>query len=104
MKYDNFKEIIDLQCKFFQNSLKLNELGVDLVTFTETSEKAIELLWEEILTKEGDDWLLWFIWEKEYAFGELREDLKAYDENGDEIVKTLEELHQYLVDNKMFKK
>lgn len=103
MTFENFKKILDLQAQSFQKSQKLYELGVDTIEFNSDLESAVSGLWSEILTEKGDDLLSWFLFEKDYISGELREDMKAWDENDNEICGTLEELYQYLMDNKMFK-
>lgn len=97
MTLETFKKILDLQEHNFQKSQKLYELGIDTIEFNSDLESAITLLWREILTKEGDDLVSWFLYEKDYISGELKEDFKAWDENGNEIIKNVEELYEYLV-------
>jgi hypothetical protein len=63
---------------------------------------AVSLLWEQVLTKEGIDWLDWFLYEKDYISGNLRKDLKAWDSDKKEICKDLKSLYKYLIKEKYF--
>jgi predicted protein tyrosine phosphatase len=63
---------------------------------------AVSLLWKQVLTKEGIDWLDWFLYEKDYINGNLRKDLKAWDSDKKEICKDLKSLYKYLIKEKYF--
>jgi predicted protein tyrosine phosphatase len=63
---------------------------------------AVSLLWKQVLTKEGIDWLDWFLYEKDYISGNLRKDLKAWDSDKKEICKDLKSLYKYLIKEKYF--
>lgn len=102
MTLETFKNILDLQAQSFQKSQKLYELGVDTIEFNSDLESAVSCLWSEILTKDGDSWISWFLYERDYISGEIKENMKAWDKNNNEICGTLEELYQYLVENKYF--
>jgi predicted protein tyrosine phosphatase len=63
---------------------------------------AVSLLWKQVLTKEGIDWLDWFLYEKDYISGNLRKDLKAWGSDKKEICKDLKSLYKYLIKEKYF--
>jgi len=81
---------------------KLYELKVDLVDAFEEYDQVINLLWENILTEYGMDWLSWYLYEKDGISGNPRKDLKATDKNK-EICKDIKGLYKYLSKNKYFK-
>ena len=96
MTFETFKKILDLQQSYSIKNRKLYKLGVDLIEISEDLEKAIDLLWNEVLTKEGEENLSWFMFEKDYVSGELREDIKAFD-GEEEILKDVQGLYDYLI-------
>lgn len=106
MTFNKFKETIDL----LVNQYKINEsaynLGVSLIEYSDSYHKIITNLWSEILTKDGVEWLEWFLYEKDYISGKPRVDFKAHTtlENGEkvEIIKDLQELYDYLIENNYF--
>lgn len=113
MTFEKFKHITDLMV---QNSARLDgtyEHGVDLIEFTEGYHVVISYLWGQLLTPEGLDWFDWFMYEKNYlkdGIGnpELQASLKTYDPlTGEhieiEIVKDLQGLYDYLLENNYFK-
>lgn len=108
MTFERFKFITD---QMVQNSSKLDksyEQGVDLLEFSEGYHVVIEYLWGEILTAEGLDWFSWFMYEKNYLQDGIgNPEMNAYHKINDgeqvEIVKDLEGLYQYLVENNYFK-
>jgi hypothetical protein len=77
------------------------DLNIDLTEFMDDDAWVIQHLWNVILTPEGYDWFSWFMYEKAYLY-ELREDMKAWDENKNEICQTLSDLYDYLVTNNNF--
>jgi hypothetical protein len=107
MTFEKFKHIVDLMV---QNSAKLDrsyENGIDLIDFTEGYSIVINYLWGQILTVEGLDWFDWFMYEKNYLQDGIgNPELTAYStDNGEEveIIKDLEGLYEYLIENKYFK-
>lgn len=101
MIYEKFKQIISLQITQHNRVLALSRLGVDLAeTFSEES-LATELLWKEVLTEHGYDWLSWYLYEKDGISGKPRKDLKAWDKKK-EICKDLQGLYAYLVKEEYF--
>lgn len=103
MTFETFKKILDLQVEHYRKSNELYKLGIDTIELTEPLSEAVDLLWKNILTKEGEDHLSWFVFEKDYISGKLKEDMKTWDEEGNEIINNLEELYSYLVDNCYFR-
>jgi hypothetical protein len=77
------------------------KLDIDLTEFMDDHPWVFQHLWSEILTKEGNDWFSWFMYEKSYLY-ELREDMKAWDEDKNEICQTIDDLYNYLVKNNYF--
>ena len=103
MTFETFKKILDLQSEHFQKEQKLYEMGLDTIVLNESLVGAISMLWREVLTEYGVDNLEHFLYEKDYISGNLREDMKTWDENGNEIIKSVEELYEYLVSNSYFR-
>lgn len=101
MKFEKFKKILDLQAGHHKRMHDLYNLKVDVLDTFDELEKVVEILWGEILTEEGADWLSWFLYEKDYVYGNLREDLKAWD-GEKEICNDLEGLYSYLKDSNYF--
>lgn len=102
MTYEKFEEIISCMVKHSNRINKAYDAKIDLLEFDEDIQTGVSLLWEQVLTKEGADWLSWFLYEKDYIHGNLREDLKAWDVDGSEICGDLKELHSYLTKEKYF--
>ena len=109
MTYPEFKEIVDLLIRRSNKITKTLELGIDLLEFTEDTSQVITKLLSVILTSVGLDWFEWFMYEKGYIEdGVGRKDMNAYStdpETGErtEIVTTLEELYEYLLENNYIK-
>lgn len=103
MNKETFIKILELQSEHYQKEQKLYELGLDTTELNEPLVGAICLLWSELLTEEGVENLDWFLYEKDYISGSLREDMKAWDENNNEILRNTDELYNYLIENKYFK-
>jgi len=77
---------------------KVYEAGIDLIDFTDPYESVISMLIGSIYGQEGRDTFDWWCYEKN--FGE-RTDLKMTDKDENELCRTIEELHQYLEENKV---
>jgi hypothetical protein len=67
-------------------------LKVDLVEFLDPWEQIITILLKELFTKEGYEWISWWVYE---------DGRKAYEEVGDEVIEvpmdTAEDLYNYLL-------
>ena len=102
MEYKLFKQIIDLQIAHSQKIDNLYNLKIDLLEAFDEQEKVIDLLWKQVLTTDGDDWLGWYLYEKDGISGKPKKDFKAHD--GDvEICKDVKGLYDYLSKQKYFK-
>ncbi len=103
MTFERFNETIRLIVKSSQDLSAAYDLGIDLLEFTETQAQIQRHLWSSILTSEGLEWLDWFLYEKDYVSDGIgRPDMNAYHD-GEEIVKDVEGLYQYLTENNYFK-
>jgi hypothetical protein len=103
MTYEKFEEIISHMVKHYVRIHKAYEAKIDLLEFDDDIQTVVSLLWGQVLTKEGADWLSWFLYEKDYIHENLRADLKAWDEDGSEICGDLKALHAYLTREKYFR-
>lgn len=92
-------ERIVLELKEQQEKLdKAYEAGIDHINFIGPYESVISMLIGSIYGREGRDTFDWWCYEKN--FGE-RTDLTMTDKDGNELCRTIEELHQYLEENKV---
>jgi len=104
MKFNKFKEIIDLNVKISQKINQSYKLGIDLANFFDEYERIASLLWKEILTDEGEGWLSWFLYDKGYINDGIgKETLKAFDKDNIEICRDLKELYELLSKEGHFK-
>ena len=107
MDFDKFKLITDQMVKMSSRISSAHTIGLDTIEMVEPFQVAISYLWSEILTPDGFEWLEWFLYEKNYLEDGIgRPDMTAYHTVNDEqieIVKDLEGLHQYLLENNYFK-
>ena len=98
IKLEVFERIV-LELKEQQEKLdKAYEAGIDHINFTGPYESVISMLIGSIYGQEGKETFDWWCYEKN--FGE-RADLKMTDKDGNELCRTIEELHQYLEENKV---
>lgn len=99
MKREVFKEIVET-CNNMSNCVdKLYELKIDIInspffTYFNTLES---ICIKNEYGDEGYDWYMWFIYEK--MTSKNPEKMRAWDENGNEILKDLDELYDYLEKN-----
>lgn len=87
--------------KSSDNMQAAQKLNIDLTEFMDDDSWVTQHLWSVILTKEGYDWFSWFMYEKAYLY-DLREDMKAWDEDKNEICQTIDDLYNYLVTSNYF--
>ena len=97
MKLEVFKKIIELLKKHQSKIDVAYKAEIDLVNFCDPLEQVISLLIGSYYGKEGKETFDWWCYDKNW--GE-RTDLTMTDKNGDELCKTIEELHQWLEENK----
>lgn len=98
MTLEQFKELLDLYRKTIQTYSDLSNIGFDffdndkypLINYTES---LFDKLLEITVSKEGIDWIYWFIYENKLE-ATSEDKLICYD---------IESLHSYLTENKYFK-
>ena len=82
MKLEVFEKIVTLIKEQSERSFKLAEMGVDLINYEDSYAAAITLLLRAYYGAEGEDWISWYLYEKEGLSGEI---LQAWDKEGNEI-------------------
>ena len=68
-------------------------LGIDLSEFDEPKQEVISILLKHVLNEDQYECITWWMHEKDFG---RREDLQMWDKDGNEICRTVEELHEYL--------
>jgi hypothetical protein len=97
MKLEVFKKIIELLKKHQSKTIAAYKAEIDLVNFCDPLEQVISLLIGSYYGKEGKETFDWWCYDKNW--GE-RTDLTMTDKDGNELCRTIEELHQWLEENK----
>jgi hypothetical protein len=69
------------------------KLGIDISLFMESAQEAIDVLLKHVFDEHQYETLTWWMYEKNFG---RREDVQMLDAEGNEVCRTLEELHQYL--------
>ncbi len=104
MNYSVFENCISAMVNCSKKNRSAHSLGIELTEYSENYNTLIDLLWSEILTEEGLDWLNWFLYEKGGIDGNLRDDINAWDENKIQICYDLKSLYDYLRKSEYFRK
>jgi hypothetical protein len=86
----NLLNLIDAHNKRTQEAYKI---GIDLTEFDESAQEVIDLLLKRIFNEDQYECLSWWMYEKDFG---RREDLQMWDADGNEVCRTVEELHQFL--------
>ena len=94
MLIKDFKKIIENIQKYSDKVSKLYELNVDLIDFNDEYYENQNILLKYIYTKEGLDWFDWFVYEK--LLSNQPEEMTAHDADGTEILKSVDELWEFL--------
>jgi len=102
MNFEDFKKCIDNLSTINNKNREAYRIGIDILDYYDPLDRAINILWSQILTDDGHEWLSWYLYEKDGISGNPKDDIKAYD-NGDEICKNLEDLHGFLVRSNYFR-
>ena len=97
MKLEVFKKIIELLKKHQSKIDAAYKAEIDLINFCDPLEQVISLLIGSYYGKEGKETFDWWCYDKNW--GE-RTDLTMTDKDGNELCRTIEELHQWLEENK----
>lgn len=82
MTLEVFKEIIETIKAQSEKANSLYKLGVDVIEFTEPYDKIWSLLLKVYYGKAGEDWISWFIFDRDSISGDPNQ---AWDENGNPI-------------------
>lgn len=93
MKLELFETIISKLNSISERERAAYQLGLDLINYNDLYSSVIDLLFKAHYGKEGSDWIEWFVYEKSCS-----EDICAYDSDGNEICKTVEELWNIVED------
>ena len=103
MTLETFTKLLDNYTEAYSKSMEVSLLGINLDEYSEIFQKNTELLLGEVFTEEGVEWIFWFLYEKDYIEGNLKDDMKAWDEHDQEICQDVPRLYRYLVQNKHIK-
>lgn len=96
MKIKVFKEIV-VKLKEQDEILdRVYKTGIDLTNLLDPLRSVVSHLIGSIYGKEGLDTFDWWCYEKEWG---TRKDFKMTDKDGNELCKTIEDLHIYLEQN-----
>jgi len=69
------------------------KLGIDLSEFSESAEEVTEVLLKHVFNEDQYECITWWMYVKDFG---RRADLQMWDKDGNEICRTVEELHEYL--------
>ena len=103
MTLETFTKLLDNYTEVYSKSMAVSQLGINLDEYSDIFQKNTELLLGEVFTEEGVEWIFWFLYEKDYVEGNLKDDMKAWDEHDQEICQDVPRLYRYLVQNKHIK-
>jgi len=98
MKFEVFREIVVLLKQQSVAEHNAYEAKIELYNVNEPVQQAVSHLIGAVYGQEGKETFDWWCYEKEWG---TRNDLKMTDREGNELCRTLEELHQYLEENKI---
>lgn len=96
MVKENFLKVVNALISINVETNKLSKLGIDAIEspiISNAEDIAIAFL-SEAYNQDGTDWIMWWIYEKD---GDPT--LQAFDENGNEIIRTIDELYEYVETN-----
>jgi hypothetical protein len=97
MRYETFLSITLHLQKAWTLSSAAYAIGIDTTEFTEPENHVIYTLLKEVMTEEALDDCSWFMYEKGYIEGKLNPDMKSWDKDGNEILRTFDELYEHIV-------
>jgi hypothetical protein len=103
MTLETFTKLLDNYTEAYSKSMAVSQLGINLDEYSEIFQKNTELLLNEVFTEEGIEWIFWFLYEKDYIEGALKEDMKAWDEHDQEICQDAPRLYRFLVQSEYVK-
>ena len=103
MTYKDFKRVVDLMIDQNKRINSLYKLGVDTYETFDEHDRIVSLLWKEVLTEFGYEWLSWYLYEKNGISGSPRKELNATDSDGSEICYNLKSTYDYIKKSGYFK-
>lgn len=99
MKLEDFKKLIQTLKEADTQIDDAYKAKIDLIDFVDVYHGVITLLLKEIYGEEGEDYLSWWLYENDFGRGGL----EAYDEDGKQILRTEEELWEFLEEKRKIK-
>ena len=101
MTKEEFKNIIDLYKKYESYITEYGNFGIYLYEgrypIAEVSMQIADLLWKEIYSEEGIDWIFWFMFENDFG----AKGLKAFDSDKNLICQDVDSLYDYIEQYKL---
>lgn len=97
MKYEVFERVIALLKKSSEIDHALYKAGLDVANITDDLHTIITHLIGSIYGDDGGDTFSWWCHDKEWG---TRTDLTMTDADGNSLCETMEDLYQYLEENK----
>ena len=94
MTYEIFEKIMLNLQKTHDHANVLYSHGIDITEVTDNLHTIIEDLLTVIFGEEGGGWIDWFMYEKDFG---KREDMKAWDEDENEIAYDIKSLYDLLI-------
>lgn len=89
MTLASFEKVVTLIDDHAKRSIKLSDLGVDLVGYDDAISTIISLLLRAYYGDEGEDWINWYIFERKSFTGKMNQ---AWDKDGKEICYDIQSL------------
>ena len=93
MNLQEFTRLIELIQSDNTRTRAAYKLGIDLSEFSESAQEVIDLLLRHVFDEHQYECITWWMYEKDFG---RREDLQMWDADGNEVCRTVEELHQFL--------
>jgi hypothetical protein len=91
MEKESFIKIMDMLQKHSDKVHSLYQYGFDLIEFSDELHVCINILLKQVFGEENYDWINWYLYEKG-----CNDELKAWDENGNEICKNIDDLYELI--------
>ncbi len=96
MKFEAFSKVIELLKTFQEKEGAIFKHGIDLFNFNDDIQKVVTILIGSIYGKDGLDTFEWWCYDNEWG----TKGLTMTGDDGKLLCQTIEELHQYLEENK----
>ena len=101
MTKKEFKNIINLYKKYESYITEYSDFGIYLYEgkypITEISTQIADLLWKEIYSEEGIDWINWFMYENDFG----NRGLEAFDSDENLICQDVDSLYDCIEQYKL---